>query len=209
MGMNISKNDLYESVKALVEVEDKHIHLNQHKLFTLFSIAFQYLLYRSTKKPGAYIIRIEDSMLMDKLTKKAKDPSSRKFLQALALPRKFKYNKSVFYLDFFHIATWKMTNEIPQEKIQAALIVKNSSSRPMDSKQDDDSDEEKDELLSVLPENYFLTSLQEFVPKTITIAYEQEFTDVTPVEFPFIKKDQEKALSGVKISKDIEDSILS
>ena len=88
MKRDLNKNDLYESVKALVECESSHIHLHQHKLFTLFSVAFQYLLYMSTKKPGAYIIRIEDSQLAEKIARKAKDLSSRKFLQTLLLPRK-------------------------------------------------------------------------------------------------------------------------
>ena len=87
MSDQLSKKDLYESVKTLVELNQPHIHLNQHKLFTLFSIAFQYMLFRSTKVPGAYIIRVEDSQLVDKLQRRAKDPSTRKFLQALTLPR--------------------------------------------------------------------------------------------------------------------------
>ena len=98
---DISKQDLYEGVKTLIEAESNHIHLTQQKLFTLFSIGFQYLLFQSTKKPGAYIVRVEDGILADKLAKKSKDPSSRKFMQSLLIPRKLKYEKSVFYLDYF------------------------------------------------------------------------------------------------------------
>ena len=72
MNPDISKQDLYEAVKTLVECDEPHIHLHQHKLFTLFSIAFQYMLFRSTKKPGCYIIRVEDSILADKLAKNQK-----------------------------------------------------------------------------------------------------------------------------------------
>ena len=91
---DLSKEDLYESVKTLVETEEEHIHLDQQKLFTLFSVAFQYLLFKSTKEPGAYILRIEDSALAEKLAKKSKDPSTRRFVQSLLLPRKLKYQKS-------------------------------------------------------------------------------------------------------------------
>src|SRR3989339_1189447 len=103
MKKDLSKQELYEAVKMLVDTDDSHphIHLNQHKLFNLYSIAFQYMLYRSTKNPGAYIIRIEDSHFAEKISKRAKDPSSRKFLQALLLPRKIKYNSSTLFLDFF------------------------------------------------------------------------------------------------------------
>jgi len=73
---DLDKSTLYEAVKTLVENPAKHIHLDQQKLFTLFSVAFQYILFRSTKHPGHYIIRIEDSMLAEKLARKAmNDPA--------------------------------------------------------------------------------------------------------------------------------------
>ena len=63
---DLSRNDLYESVKLLVESPNqKALHLTQHKLYSLFSVAFQYILFRSTKEPGAYIIRLENSNLVD------------------------------------------------------------------------------------------------------------------------------------------------
>lgn len=203
-GRDISKEDLYESVKALVETEDKHIHLDQQKLFTLFSIAFQYFLFRSTKKPGAYIIRIEDSALAEKLARKSKDSSTRRFLQSLMLPRKLKYQKSTFFLDFFHIGSWSLTADIPKEKIQGAIVVKNTSSKPMT---EIDMDEEGEvDPMAHLPKDYFLTSLTEFVPKTITIAYEWENEDGLPlktVQFPFIRKEKER-VAGLTLSKEID-----
>lgn len=201
-GNEISKQDLYEGVKTLVESEEKHLHLNQHKLYTLYSIGFQYLLYRSTKKPGAYIIRLEDSALANKILKKAKDSSSRKFLQSLLLPRKLKYQKSMFYLDFFHIGTWALTAEIPPEKIQGALIVKNTSDRPMSELMTDENNE-MDETLASLPDDYFYSSLKEICPKTITIAYENEFEGAKKISFPFIKKEKEK-ISGLTVSTEID-----
>lgn len=193
------KEELYEGVKTLVESEQKHIHLSQQKLYTLFSIAFQYLLFKSTKEPGAYLIRIEDSILADKLAKKSKDPSTRKFLQSLLIPRKLKYGKSTFYLDSFHIGSWSLTSDIPKAKLKAALICKNTSDKPM-TEIDEDDDQENPH--ANLPENYFLNSLTEFMPKTITIAYDHEFEDLTKLEFPFIKKEPER-VSGFTVSKEL------
>lgn len=199
----LSKQELYESVKTLVELQDKpHLHLAQHKLFTLFSIAFQYLLFTSTKNPGAYIIRVEDGPLAEKLVKKAKDSATRRFMQALMIPRKLSYGKSIFYLDFFHIGSWNMTKDLPKEKIKGALVVKNTSLRPMNDIVIED--EETDALMQGLPKDYFLTSLLEFVPKTLTIAFEEEFEGLHPVNFPFIKKEKPRSLSGVTLGKDID-----
>lgn len=198
---DISKNDLYEGVKTLIETEQKHIHLTQQKLFTLFSVGFQFMLFQSTKKPGAYIIRVEDGILADKLAKKSKDPSTRKFMQSLLIPRKLKYERSVFYLDYFHHGSWNMTNEIPHEKILGALIVKNTSNRPMTETHIEEGEED---LVKQFPPSHFLKSLMVFVPKTVTIAFEETFEDTTPLAFPFIKKEKERTVSGVTISDDLE-----
>lgn len=201
MNSEISKQDLYDGVKALVDNPANHIHLPQHKLFTLFSIGFQYFLFNSTKEPGAYIIRIEDSLLADKLCKKAKDQTSRKFLQSLMLPRKLKYGKSMFYLDYFHIGTWNLTKDIPRDKIKGALIVKNTTTRPMNDLVE--VEDEADALMQNLPKNYYLSSLTEFVPRTITIAFDEIYEELSTIEFPFIKKDAEKTISGVTLGKDV------
>jgi len=204
-GRDISKEDLYESVKTLVETEDKHIHLDQQKLFTLFSVAFQYLLFLSTKTPGAYIIRIEDSALADKLAKKSKDSSTRRFMQSLLLPRKLKYQRSTFYLDFFHIGSWSLTADIPREKIQAAIVVKNTSNRPMTEIEFGEDGEEEFDPMANLPKDYFLNSLTEFIPKTLTIAYEWENEGglpLKPVQFPFIHKERER-VAGLTLSKEL------
>lgn len=203
---DLSKEDLYESVKTLVEAENEnHLLLDQQKLFTLFSIAFQYLLFKSTKEPGAYILRIEDSALAEKLAKKSKDPSTRRFLQSLLLPRKFKYQRSTFFLDFFHIGSWSLTSDIPREKIKGAIVVKNTSDRPMTEIEMDEEEAENDPM-AALPKDYFLTSLTEFVPKTITIAYEWEEGSHLPlkrIQFPFIKKEKER-VAGLTLSRDID-----
>lgn len=202
---DLSKEDLYESVKTLVETQDNHLLLDQQKLFTLFSIAFQYLLFKSTKEPGAYILRIEDSALAEKLAKKSKDPSTRRFLQSLLLPRKFKYQRSTFFLDFFHIGSWSLTSDIPRDKIKGAIVVKNTSDRPMTEIEMDEEEAENDPM-AALPKDYFLTSLTEFVPKTITIAYEWvegAHLPLTSVQFPFIKKEKER-VAGLTLSRDID-----
>ncbi|MGB0453572.1 MAG: hypothetical protein ACPGJV_07635 [Bacteriovoracaceae bacterium] len=200
---DMPKEHLYQGVKKLVEESENvgHFLLPQQKLFTLFSVAFQYMLYRSTKNKGAYIIRIEDSSLADKLAKRSKDQSTRRFIQSLLLPRKVKYHNSIFYLDFFHIGSWNQTNEIPKEKIKGAIIVKNTNSRPM--MELDESDEEADTIAETLPPNYFLTSLQDLCPNTVTIAYDQQFDGLSPIEFEFIPKEKER-IKGVTINVDIE-----
>lgn len=201
---DLEKQDLYEAVKQLVELDSPHVHFNQHKLYTLFSIGFQYLLFRSTKEPGCYIIRIEDSLLADKLSKRSKDPSTRKFLQSMLLPRRIKYGQSWFYLDFFHLGSWALTNEIPKEKVKAALVVKDTSEKPMI---EVDLEAEEDDFgfaMANLPKDYFITSLMNFVPRTITIAFDLPIEGIVPVEFPFIKRDREKTISGVTFSKDVD-----
>lgn len=203
MRRDLSKKDLYESVKTLIERESTpHIHLDQQKLFTLFSIGFQYFLFKSTKNPGAYIIRVEDSLLADKLGKKAKDPSTRKFMQSLMIPRKLKFKQSTFYLDFFHVGTWNLTNEIPASKLQGALIVKNTSSRPMDDLTALEENEE--DQLKGLPEDYYHTMLKEAVPESIVIAFEKNYKEVPTMQFPFIKNELSKEFKGVRLGKDVD-----
>lgn len=202
MSNDLGKQDLYEGVKTLIETDAVHVHLPQQKLFTLFSIGFQYLLFQSTRKPGAYIIRVEDGHLAEKLAKKAKDPSTRKFMQSLLIPRKLKYEKSVFYLDYFHLGSWNMTSEIPKDKVQAALIVKNTSSKPM--MEFEMEDEAESTVIDTIKNREYLKTLMDFVPRTITIAFEDTFEGTTQVTFPFIKKEKEKTVSGVTISDDVE-----
>tara|TARA_Y100000768_G_scaffold253442_1_gene192556 strand:- start:17108 stop:17734 length:627 start_codon:yes stop_codon:yes gene_type:complete len=197
---DIGKTQLYEGVKAVVELEKPHIHLTQQKLYTLFSIGFNYFLFESGRNPGHYIIRVEDSYLLEKLIRKSKDDTSRKFLQRLALPRKFKYQQSMFHLDFFNFTTWANTNDLPKEKVKGALIVKNATKSPIG--HDFTDDEEVMAAMSALPKNYYLHSLREFVPKTITIAFEENYEGVDRLQFPFIKDEVEK-VKGVSIARDI------
>lgn len=197
---NLSKQHLYDGVKSLVESEHPHVHLSQHKLYTLVSIGFQYMLYMSTKRPGAYIIRVENSHLLDKLCKRSKDSSTRKFLDNLAIPRRLKYGKSTFFLDYFQLSSWGQTTEIPKEKIQGALVIKNANPTPLNESL------YHQELQATgldLPESYYYDSLRDIVPKSVVIALESEFENVQKIDFPFIKK-EERALSGVKISEEID-----
>ncbi len=202
MSNDLSKQDLYEGVKTLIETDAVHVHLPQQKLFTLFSLGFQYLLFQSTKNPGAYIIRVEDGHLAEKLAKKAKDPSTRKFMQSLLIPRKLKYEKSVFYLDYFHLGSWNMTNEIPKDKIQVALIVKNTSSKPM--MEIDMDDNEEDSVPDTIKNGQYLKTLMQNVPRTIAIAFEENYEGTVQITFPFIKKEKERAASGVTINEDLD-----
>lgn len=203
MSSDLTKQDLYEGVKTLIETDAVHIHLPQQKLFTLFSIGFQFMLFQSTRRPGAYIIRVEDGHLAEKLAKKAKDPSTRKFMQSLLIPRKLKYEKSVFYLDYFHLGSWNLTSDIPKDKVQAALIVKNTSSRPMFEIEAADG-EDNSAIIDTIKNHDYLKILMDFVPKTITIAFEETFEGTTQINFPFIKKEKEKTVSGVTINDDVD-----
>lgn len=202
MSGDLTKQDLYEGVKTLIETDAVHVHLPQQKLFTLFSIGFQYLLFESTRKPGAYIIRVEDGQLAEKLAKKSKDPSTRKFMSSLLISRKLKYEKSVFYIDYFHMGSWSMTNEIPRDKIKAALVVKNTSPKLM--MEFDEQEEADTGFIDTMKNQNYLKSLMEFVPRTITIAFEENFEGTSPVNFPFIKKEKEKTVSGVTINADVD-----
>lgn len=202
---DLPKETLYEGVKTLIESDFHHIHLPQQKLYTLFSIGFQYLLFRSTKEAGHYIIRVEDSYLLEKLQKKSKDDSTRKFMQKLALPRRFKYGNSVFHLDFFNFSTWANTNELPKEKVKAALIVKNTSKKPFGMDNFDEEDEQIKTIMATLPPNYYLESLKELCPKTITIAFDEEYEGTNQIKFPFIiEEPREKLAQGVRISSDVK-----
>ena len=197
---DLSRNDLYESVKLLVESPDqKALHFTQHKLYSLFSVAFQYILFRSTKEPGAYIIRLENSNLVDKLSRKSKDSSTRRFIQSLSLPRKLKYGNSTFYLDFFHFGTWNLTSEIPPEKIKGSIIVKRGNKNPLDEIQNEENAEE----VNPFPADYYLTSLTEVSPCNIFISHEETISGFNEIKFPFIKEEKPKAVSGVKINDDI------
>ena len=201
---DLSKEVLYEGVKTLVDTESPHIHLPQQKLYTLFSVAFQYLLFKSTKEAGHYIIRVEDSYLVDKLQKKSKDQSTRRFMQTLALPRRFKYGSSTFHLDFFNLSTWANTNDLPKEKVKAALIVKNATKKPFGDFLVDEEDEQMKAMLESLPSDYYMSSLKQFVPKTITIAYDESYEGLEPIKFSFIKEEPKEKLSrGVNIASDI------
>jgi len=199
---DLDKSTLYEAVKTIVENPEKHIHFNQQKLFTLFSIAFQYMLFRSTKKPGHYIIRVEDSLLADKLARKSKDESTRKFLSKLLIPRRLTYGNSTFHLDYFSIATWGVTKDLPKEKIQGAIVIKNTSQNPLIEETDFRNIDEKPEL-EIFGKDYYITSLLEFCPKTITIAFESAFENLSEVRFPFIEEKDEKNVDGVMIADDI------
>ena len=207
LSKDLTKETLYTAVKTIYDSPHDHIHLNQQKLYTLFSAAFNYMLYKSSKEPGHYIIRVQDSYLFDKIVKRAKDPSTRKFMQKLGLPRRLKYGNSTFHLDFFNISTWTKTNDLPKKQIKGAIVVKNTSKQIMDTPTEsmEEADKEFLEILKTLPSDYYISMLAEFVPKTITIAFDEEYDDLAVVKFDFIKEaPREENLKGVKISSDVD-----
>jgi hypothetical protein len=201
---DLDKSTLYEAVKTLVESSAKHIHLDQQKLFTLFSIAFQYILYRSTKHPGHYIIRIEDPLLAEKLARKAKDESTRKFLNRLLVPRRLVYGNSTFHLDYFPLATWGVTKDLPKEKIQGAIIVKNTSHNPLIDESDFRHLTLDEQAIELFGKDYYLNSLMDIAPRTITIAFNEVYDGLESVRFDFIEEKSERYVDGVMISDDVQ-----
>lgn len=201
---DLDKSTLYEAVKALVESPAKHIHLDQQKLFTLFSIAFQYILFRSTKNPGHYIIRIEDSLLAEKLARKAKDETTRKFMGRLIVPRRLAYGNSTFHLDYFPLATWGVTKDLPKERIQGAIIVKNTSHNPLIDESDFRHVTLDEQAIELFGKDYYLSSLMDIAPTTITIAFDEKFNGLETMRFGFIEEKSERIVNGVKISEDVQ-----
>ncbi len=179
------------------------MHLGQQKLFTLFSIAFQYILFRSTKHPGHYIIRIEDPFLAEKLARKAKDETTRKFMGRLMMPRRLAYGNSTFHLDFFPLATWGTTKDLPQGKIQGAIIVKNTSHNPLIDESDFRHVPEDEQAIGLFGKNYYLTSLMGIAPTTVTIAFDEEFDGLESIKFNFID-DKERLVDGVTVTEDVD-----
>lgn len=200
---DLDKSTLYEAVKTLVECPEPHLHFPQQKLFTLFSVAFQYILFRSTKHPGHYIIRIEDSLLAEKLARKAKDETTRKFMGRLLIPRRLSYGNSTFHLDYFALSSWGVTKDLAQEKIKGAIVVKNTQHTPLIDESDFRNVTQDEQAVALFGKHYYLNSLKEIVPKTITIAFDEDFTDLHELRFDFIESKNEGALDGVVLNRDI------
>lgn len=197
---DLKRDTLYEGVKSIIDLDTPHIHLTQQKLYTLFSVAFNYFLFQSQKNPGHYIIRVENSQLLEKLIRKSKDESSRRFLSKLALPRKLKYERSMFHLDFFHLSSWAKTNELPKDKVKGALIVKSTHKSPMQYFLEDEDSPAFD-----LPQNYYHESLLSFVPQTIAIAFDEALENTECLAFDFIKEEPHENLAkGVNLYHDID-----
>ena len=127
-------------------------------------------------------------------------------MQQLLIPRRLNYQKSSFYLDFFQVTSWNMTSDIPRERIKAALVVKNTSDRPMSDIDPLAIGETTDgsRNLADLPRDYYFTSLQSFVPKSIIIAFQAQFEATHEINFAFIKKSNDRLAPGLKISDELD-----
>jgi hypothetical protein len=209
MKKDLSKQSLYDGVKQLVESTDEHLHLAQPKLYTLFSVAFQYLLFKASKEKGHYILRVEDGQMADKLARRAKDASSRKFMYTLLHNRRMKFKNSVIYLDFFNPKSWTFSQDIPENALKLAVIIKNTSDRPMDPTFDSEGATEGPEVPQAveevdLPKDFYYTSLKEVAKETIIVAFEQAFESVKNIEFPFIEIEKKKTIGGVTLSEKLD-----
>jgi len=136
--------------------------------------------------------------------RKSKDVSTRNFMQKLALPRKLKFQNSTFYLDFFNIGSWALTNDLPKEKFRAALVVKDTVDRPLDqsTEVEDEDEAEAAKLIASLPEDYYISTLINYMPKTINISIGDAIEGTKDVKFPFIKEERE-IVKGVRIATDV------
>ena len=100
------------------------------------------------------------------------------------------------------MGSWNMTSEIPRDRIQAALVIKNTSSRPMQEMETQEIDETS--FPDTIANGQYLKTLMEMSPRTITIAFEESFEGTTQISFPFIKKERERTVAGVTIHDDME-----
>ena len=62
---------------------------------------------------------------------------------------------------------------------------------------------ENSSVVNDLPKDFYISSLTDFVPKVILVAYEEEYESFEKVSFSFIKKGKERLAKGVTISSDI------
>jgi len=197
---DLQKEQLYEALKSLENGTGPHFHLNQQKLFTLGSIAFQYLLYKASRNPGIYLIRIEDGHLADKLAHKSKDETSRRLMEKILLPRRLKVGDSTFVLDYFQESSWTRIQEMPISRFRMAVVIRNTTRRPFHDRHEEDEEVETSKITSQSLD--FLPLLMSQFPQTLTIAYDMKIPDTEVIRFDFIN-DEEDTLSGVKITDQI------
>ncbi len=142
-------------------------------------------------------------MLAEKLARKAKDETTRKFMGRLLVPRRLSYGNSTFHLDYFPLASWGVTKDLPKEKIQGAIVVKNTSHNPLIDETDFRHITADDQAVALFGKNYFLSSLMNIAPTTITIAFNEKFEGLDCIEFDFIEERSERYVEGVRVSDDI------
>jgi hypothetical protein len=97
-----------------------------------------------------------------------------------------------------------MTKDIPKEKIQGAIIVKNTSHNPLIDETDFRHVNEDDQAVNLFGKHYYLSTLMDIAPRTITIAFNEEFEGLEPIEFGFIEESSERTIDGVRISENIQ-----
>lgn len=125
-------------------------------------------------------------------------------MNRLMVPRRLTYGNSTFHLDYFPLATWGVTKDLPKEKIQGAIIVKNTSHNPLIDETDFRHIAEDEQGIALFGKNYFLTTLMDIAPTTITIAFNEEFEGLDCIQFDFIEEKSERYVDGVMISGDIQ-----
>ena len=89
------------------------------------------------------------------------------------------------------------------------VVVKNTAKRPLEMEGEAVDPEEAEKALESnsvvndLPKDFYISSLTDFVPKVILVAYEEEYESFEKVSFSFIKKGKERLAKGGTISSDL------
>jgi hypothetical protein len=96
-----------------------------------------------------------------------------------------------------------MTKDLPKEKIQGAVIVKNTSHNPLIDESDFRHVNDDEQAIGLFGKNYYLNSLTSIAPTTITIAYGETYEGLESLHFDFIEDKSEKIIDGVTISEDV------
>src|SRR5690606_38953855 len=93
--------------------------------------------------------------------------------------------------------------DLPQGKIQGAIVVKNTQHTPLIDDSDFRNVTSDEQAVALFGKHYYLSSLQEIVPKTITIAFDEDFENLHQIKFPFIEDKNDRAVNGVIINEDL------
>jgi len=188
--------------------EKKWAHFHQMQTFTLATLATYYMARKAQYEGGIYLIRVETPLLAQKMIVRAKNKFVQGLFQSLCSHRKHRFHQSIFYLDFFQLSSWHLTEKIPLEKIKGILVIKESCVKVF---QEEEGDQDKD--------LYFLSKhVGAEVPLIFLVSplfpiglshLEEIKNQFTPVEFPFSSPIETPLFSVTESALEKNDKILS